>query len=139
MEKQYQKKVFIVDDDADDRQIIKEAFSECQGENACVYFESAQKLLSAMHNKEHPLPLLVLLDLNMPGLTGLQALKEIRGNSKFSQVPVVVLTTSNLPRDKASCYQLGASCFITKPDSFAKLVEIVNAISLLWLTGNEIP
>jgi DNA-binding response OmpR family regulator len=63
---------------------------------------------------------------------GLQALREIRSNKKFSQIPVIVLTTSTLKKDRVTSYELGASCYLTKPDSFARLVELVDAVSTLW-------
>ena len=78
----------------------------------------------------------VLMDLNMPGMLGLQALKEIRNNKKFSQIPIIVLTTSTLQQDRKTSYELGASCYLKKPDSFGELVEITNSIVKLWLHDN---
>jgi CheY-like chemotaxis protein len=71
----------------------------------------------------------------MPGIMGLQALKEIRANKKFSQIPIVVLTTSTLHSDRKNAYELGASCYLTKPDSFAKMIEYADAMTTLWLKG----
>ena len=76
---------------------------------------------------------MILLDLNMPGMLGLQALKEIRGNKQFSQIPIIVLTTSTLNQDRKTSYELGASCFLRKPDSFSELVELTDSIVKLWL------
>jgi len=126
-------KVFIVDDDPDDRQIIMQAFVENHSQFGCLFFENAGQLLNSMNTEGNELPNLILLDLNMPGITGLQALKEIRQNKKFAQIPVIVLTTSKLKKDRVSSYELGASCFLTKPDSFSKLLKIVDAIIRLWL------
>src|SRR5579862_341303 len=126
-------KVFIVDDDPDDRQIIMQAFVENHSQFGCLFFENAGQLLNSMNTEGNELPNLILLDLNMPGITGLQALKEIRQNKKFAQIPVIVLTTSKLKKDRVSSYELGASWFLTKPDSFSKLLKIVDAIIRLWL------
>ncbi|HEX4375225.1 MAG TPA: response regulator [Puia sp.] len=126
-------KVFIVDDDPDDRQIIMQAFVENHSQVGCLFFENAGQALNKMNTESHELPDLILLDLNMPGLSGLQALKEIRQNKKFAQIPIVVLTTSQLKKDKMSSYELGANCFLTKPDSYSKLIRIVDAIIKLWL------
>jgi CheY-like chemotaxis protein len=125
--------IFIVDDDPDDRQIILDAFLENNADIDYVFITSAEELLENLKSADTEFPDLVLLDLNMPGILGLQALKEIRGNKSYSQIPIIVLTTSTLPRDRKSSYELGASCFLTKPDSYSKLVEIVNAIVVLWL------
>jgi|SRR5580658_9056438 CheY-like chemotaxis protein len=128
--------VFIVDDDPDDRQIILEAFLENHPTIDYVFIETAEELLRNLHDQGSGYPNLILLDLNMPGMMGLQALREIRSNKIFSQIPIVVLTTSTLPKDRTMSYELGASCFLTKPDSYQKLVDIVNAIVKLWFFEN---
>ena len=125
--------IFIVDDDPDDRQIILDAFLENSPHIDYVFIENAETLLDNLHSDESEFPALILLDLNMPGMLGLQALKEIRGNKKFSQIPIIVLTTSTLHQDRKTSYELGASCFLHKPDSYGELVEITNSIVKLWL------
>jgi DNA-binding response OmpR family regulator len=122
-----------VDDDPDDRQIILDAFLENNSEIDYAFIESAEQLLENLNTDAANHPNLILLDLNMPGILGLQALKEIRGNKVFSQIPIIVLTTSTLTKDRKSSYEMGASCFLTKPDAYASLVEVVNAIVKLWL------
>lgn len=128
--------IYIVDDDPDDRQIILDAFLENSPQIDYVFIENAETLLENLHNDDSDFPALILLDLNMPGMLGLQALKEIRGNKKFSQIPIIVLTTSTLNQDRKTSYELGASCFLRKPDSFGELVEITNSIVKLWLLEN---
>src|SRR5271154_2756931 len=108
--------VYIVDDDPDDRQIILQCFEENHSPAACVLFENAQELLNKLNGDTTNLPSLILLDLNMSGITGLQALREIRQDKNFSQIPVIVLTTSRLKKDRVTSYELGANCFLTKPD-----------------------
>ncbi|HEX9513263.1 MAG TPA: response regulator [Puia sp.] len=128
--------IFIVDDDPDDRQIILDAFLENSPQVDYVFIENAETLLENLYSDESDYPALILLDLNMPGMLGLQALKEIRGNKKFSQIPIIVLTTSTLDQDRRTSYELGASCYLHKPDSFGKLVDITNSIVKLWLYEN---
>jgi CheY-like chemotaxis protein len=128
--------IFIVDDDPDDRQIILDAFLENSPQIDYVFIENAETLLENLHSEASDFPALILLDLNMPGMLGLQALKEIRGNKKFSQIPIIVLTTSTLNQDRKTSYELGASCYLHKPDSFGELVEITNSIVKLWLHEN---
>jgi CheY-like chemotaxis protein len=125
--------IFIVDDDPDDRQIILDAFLENSPQIDYVFIENAETLLENLHSDGANHPALILLDLNMPGMLGLQALKEIRGNKKFSLVPIIVLTTSTLSQDRKASYELGASCYVEKPDSYAELVDITNCIVKLWL------
>lgn len=125
--------IFIVDDDPDDRQIILDAFLERSPLIDYVFIENAETLLETLYSGEADFPALILLDLNMPGMLGLQALKEIRGNKQFSQIPIIVLTTSTLNQDRKTSYELGASCFLRKPDSFSELVELTDSIVKLWL------
>src|ERR1700743_120294 len=125
--------IYIVDDDPDDRQIILDAFVERSPQIDYVFIENADALLASLYTAEIELPPLSLLDLSMPGMLGLQALKEIRANKQFSQIPIIVLTTSTLQQDRKASYELGASCFLRKPDSFAELVDITESIVKLWL------
>ena len=127
--------VFIVDDDPDDRQIVLDAFLKNNADLDYEFINSAEELLTRLYNMETEYPDLLLLDLNMPGILGLQALKEIRANKKFSQIPVVVLTTSTLNTDRKAAYELGASCFLTKPDSFSTMIAYANAMIMLWFKG----
>jgi CheY-like chemotaxis protein len=130
------KLVFIVDDDPDDRQIILDALLENHPTLDYMFIDSAEELLLRLHNREAERPHLILLDLNMPGIMGLQALHEIRENKTFSQIPIIVLTSSTLERDRQLSYELGASCFLTKPQSYKQMVVVTHAIVTLWLFEN---
>ncbi len=137
--KSNQRLIYIVDDDPDDRQIILDAFLEKNPHIDYVFMENAETLLQALYSDESEYPALVLLDLNMPGMLGLQALKEIRNSKKFSQIPIIVLTTSTLHQDRRASYELGAACFLRKPDSFGELVDITDSIIKLWLHEDQVP
>src|ERR1700748_67840 len=131
--------IYIVDDDPDDRQIILDAFLEKSPQIDYAFLENAESLMETLYAADAELPALILLDLNMPGMLGLQALKEIRNNKKFSQIPIIVLTTSTLHQDRRASYELGAACFVRKPDSFGELVDITNSIVHLWLQEDQVP
>lgn len=126
------KLVFIVDDDPEDRQIILDAFLKNNAEFEYAFINSAEELLNRLHNPETAFPDILLLDLNMPGIMGIQALREIKANKNFCQIPIVVLTTSTLVNDRKLCYELGANCFLTKPDSFSTMIEYTKAMVTLW-------
>ena len=132
MKPKTEKLIFIVDDDPDDRQIILDAFLKNNAPFDFEFINSADDLLKRLHNMESDFPDLLLLDLSMPGIMGLQALREIRANKKYSQIPIVILTTSNLITDRKIAYELGASCFLTKPDSFSTMIAYANAMITLW-------
>jgi CheY-like chemotaxis protein len=129
--------IVIVDDDADDREIIRDAFAAGQDGADYIFLESGDALMDHLQEggaKNHPS--LIMLDLNMPGKDGREALREMKSDPLFSTIPVVVFTTSSSARDRQAIYTLGANCFVTKPDTFAKLVELTKSISLLWLPQN---
>ncbi|MEI6947024.1 response regulator [Paraflavisolibacter sp. H34] len=127
--------ILIVDDDADDREIIRDAFlSNSNGQNEYIFIENGDKLIEYLDNcQEKEYPALILLDLNMPGKDGREALREIKSSEQFHHIPTVIFTTSSSDRDREMSYGLGANCFVTKPDTFNKLVDLTSSIAKLWL------
>jgi CheY-like chemotaxis protein len=127
-------RILIVDDDADDREIIRDAFINTLDEQDYIFIENGDKLLEFLEkNLEESIPSLIMLDLNMPGKDGRETLREIKSDRRFHHIPTIVFTTSSSMRDKQMVYDLGANCFITKPDTFNKLIEMTTSISKLWL------
>ena len=126
--------IVIVDDDADDREIIRDAFQSSIEEQEYIFLENGDKLMEYLQQSgETSSPSLIMLDLNMPGKDGRETLKEIKADNRFQHIPTIVFTTSSSLRDKQMVYDLGANCFITKPDTFNKLIELTSSISKLWL------
>ena len=126
--------ILIVDDDADDREIVKDAFTAASNANEYIFLENGDKLLEYLENNAgNGLPSLILMDLNMPGKDGRDILREIKTDQRFLSIPIIVFTTSSSDKDKATSYSLGANCFLTKPDTFQKLVALAKSISNLWL------
>lgn len=126
--------ILIVDDDADDREIIRDAFMNSIEEQDYIFIENGDKLLDYLEkNVNGEAPSLIMLDLNMPGKDGRETLKELKTDNRFHHIPTIVFTTSSSIRDKQMVYDLGANCFITKPDTFNKLIEMTNSITKLWL------
>ena len=125
--------VFIVDDDPDDRESIRDAFLANKHHQEYVFMKNGDQLLehlSTTGNAKHPS--LILLDLNMPGKDGRDVLKEIKTNEKLQPIPVIILTTSSSLKDREISYELGANCFVTKPDSYQELMDITDSIARLW-------
>ena len=126
--------ILIVDDDADDREIIKDAFLSLEEEQEYIFLDNGDKLIEYLeHNVATNLPSLILLDLNMPGNDGREVLKQLKTNKRYHHIPTIVLTTSSSNRDKLTSYDLGANCFITKPDTFSKMIDLTKCIARLWL------
>jgi len=127
-------RILIVDDDADDREIIRDAFQTTLEDQDYIFIENGDRLLDYLvENHEANTPSLIMLDLNMPGKDGRETLKEIKTDNRFQHIPTIVFTTSSSHRDKQTVYDLGANCFITKPDTFNKLIDLTASISKLWL------
>ena len=127
--------ILIVDDDLDDREIMRDAFmSNHKNHREFVFVENGDLLLQYLEDGDDTAsPQLIMLDLNMPGKDGREALKDMKGSQRFRHIPTVVFTTSSSQKDMQVSYDLGANCFITKPDTFNKLVEITHSIVQLWL------
>ena|SRR5688572_33447637 len=93
--------IVIVDDDADDREIIRDAFDATITEQEYVFIENGDKLLAYLSEQtDASVPSLIMLDLNMPGKDGRETLKEIKTNNRFHHIPTIVFTTSSSQRDK---------------------------------------
>jgi two-component system, response regulator len=91
------------------------------------------------HRSSAALPRLILLDLKLPKVDGLEVLRAIRANSRTDVVPVVVLTSSDDPRELAQCYQLGANSCVQKPVKYEELRAAMQAIARYWLALNQAP
>ena len=127
--------VFIVDDDADDRESIRDAFLENKHHYDYVFMKSGDQLLKHLDTEKNANAFkIILLDLNMPGKHGKDILKEIKGNKELQVIPVIVLTTSSSEKDREASYELGANCFVTKPASYRELMNVTDSIARLWLT-----
>ncbi|PTX18334.1 response regulator receiver domain-containing protein [Pontibacter mucosus] len=138
--------ILIADDDAEDRMLVKEALDESRLKNQVQFVENGEELLDYLHNRgkyadkeQYPTPGLILLDLNMPKKDGREALKEIKSDERLRVIPVVVLTTSKAEEDILRTYDLGVSSFITKPVTFASLVDVMRTLSKYWFEIVELP
>lgn len=106
------------------------------GEEAVEYIQGTGKYSD---RASHPMPAILLLDLNMPRRSGFEVLEWIRNESDSKGLPVVVLSTSNQERDIQKAYALGANSYLTKPSNFDQLVEMVKIVEANWLKTNIPP
>lgn len=138
--------ILIADDDLEDQMLVKDAFAESRLANTLQFVEDGEALMDYLYHQgpysdpaSSPRPGLILLDLNMPKKDGREALKEIKTAPSLRQIPVVVLTTSKAEEDIYRSYDLGVNSFITKPVTFAALVELVRMLSIYWFEIVELP
>lgn len=126
--------VFIVDDDADDRESIRDAFLANKHKHDYHFMHNGEQLLQHLSSEtQDHLQSVILLDLNMPGKDGKDVLREIKANKDLQPIPVIVLTTSSSEKDRELSYELGANCFVTKPDSYKGLLDVTDSIARLWM------
>ncbi len=137
--------ILIADDDADDRLLTREALEENRLANDLHFVVDGEDLLDYLNQRGDytpetaPRPGLILLDLNMPKMDGREALKLLKENAEFKQIPVVVLTTSEAEEDILKTYDLGVNSFITKPVTFDDLVHVIKRIGDYWFGIVELP
>jgi CheY-like chemotaxis protein len=138
--------VLMADDDADDRQMTREAFDQCLVANDLRFVEDGAELLDYLHHRHRfaeraisPRPGLILLDLNMPKMDGRAALREIKADPRLKGIRIIVMTTSKADEDIVRAYQLGADSFITKPATFTALVDVIKTMGRYWLEIVELP
>lgn len=138
--------ILIADDDDDDRLMTREAFEEVRILNEIFFVKDGVELIDYLFRKGKfespdisPRPGLILLDLNMPRMDGLEALNIIKKDSYLRSIPVTIFTTSKAEEDVVRSYNLGVNCFITKPVTYTGLVEVVRQLNSFWFELVELP
>jgi CheY-like chemotaxis protein len=114
--------IIYADDDQDDIDLVRDAFFQHSSIIDLITFSNGSQVLQYLNglNNDEPLPCLIILDVNMPGIDGREVLKEIRNTQRFKHLPVVMFSTSNAPLDIEFATQYGAG-FITKPLNLAEM------------------
>ena len=139
-------RILLVDDSAHDVELTLDAFREERLVNQLVVARSGQEALDLLFGrtlgpdgKREPLPDLILLDVNMPRVDGLEVLRQIKSTPVLRRIPVIILTTSRGEGDRAMTYDTGANSYLVKPVSLDGMLEIVRKIRGYWLALNVGP
>jgi len=138
------KYILLVEDNPDDVDLTIMALEKNNILNKVRVARDGEEALSFLFdeeagNKETELPAVILLDLNMPKVNGLDVLKQIRKNVKTKRLPVVILTSSNEEQDIIRGYDLGANSYICKPVDFKNFVNAIKQLGQYWLVINKSP
>lgn len=140
------KVVLLVEDNPDDEALTLRALNRHNLANEIVVARDGQEALDYLFcegqysdRDASVVPQLILLDLKLPKVDGLQVLKELRANEKTKRVPVVVLTSSNQQQDMIRSYDLGANSYVRKPVDFEQFLEAARQLGMYWLMLNEVP
>ncbi len=138
--------ILLVEDNINEAELTIRAFKKCNITNKLVHLQNGEDALDFLFGKgkfeEQPmgnLPKVILLDLKMPKIDGVEVLQCIKANALTIRIPVVMLTSSKEDLDIKRCYELGANSYIVKPVELGNFHKVISEIGLYWLLFNQPP
>lgn len=132
------KPILLVEDDEVDAMTVERAARDLKITNDLVTVANGEDALDFLRDQESEQPCIILLDLNMPRMSGTEFLRIVKNDDDLKRIPVVVLTTSKEEEDKVDSFNLGVAGYIVKPADYIQFMEAVRTIDLYW-TLSEIP
>ena len=132
------KAIMLVEDDEVDAMTVRRALKELHVANPLVRVENGEEALGFLRDPAQDKPCIILLDLNMPVMGGIEFLQIVKHDAALKRIPVVVLTTSEEQQDKLASFDLGVAGYIRKPVDYAQFVEAVRSVNAYW-TLSELP
>jgi two-component system, response regulator len=138
------KKILLVEDNSDDVMLIRRALQKANIVNELIVVGNGVEALNYFFGEDGTggcpaadLPVVILLDINLPKINGFEVLRRMRAELKTRLVPIVALTSSNEEKDIVNCYRFGANSFIRKPVNFNEFIETIRLLGLYWLEINQ--
>lgn len=132
------KPLLLIEDDQVDAMTIRRALREIHVVNPVVHVENGEDALEYLRNPANERPCIILLDLNMPVMNGIEFLNVAKHDDALRRFPVIVLTTSDEQQDKVNSFNLGVAGYMAKPVDYRQFVEVMRSIDLYW-TISELP
>lgn len=132
------KPVLLVEDDSIDAMTVRRAFKDLKLSNKLAHSVNGEEALHYLRDNQNEEPCVILLDLNMPRMNGIEFLKVAKEDEALKRIPVIVLTTSNEERDVVESFKLSVAGYIVKPVDYKKFVDAIRTIDLYW-TLSEMP
>src|ERR1700720_4476798 len=139
------KRILLVEDSPRDAEMIVDALDAHQLANAVVHVRDGADALDYLYRggdsvgRSDGQPVLILLDLKLPKVDGLEVLRQIKGDAALKMIPVVMMTSSREEQDLINSYQLGVNAYVVKPVKFHDFVEAVKQVGVFWAVINEMP
>ncbi|MBX2991193.1 MAG: response regulator [Bacteroidetes bacterium] len=130
--------ILLVEDDVVDAMTVKRALREINVTNNLVVKANGEEALSYLRDTGNPRPCIIILDLNMPKMNGLELLKALKQDEHLRRIPAVVLTTSKAEQDRFESFNLSVAGYMIKPVEYPQFVDVVRNINLYW-TLSELP
>lgn len=138
--------ILLVEDDPAHAEIVKRSLADFRVANRLTHLEDGQAAMDYLQRRppyvspeSSPTPDLVLLDLRLPKVDGLEVLRRMKEDPALQRIPIVILTTSTADRDLAGAYQQGAASYLAKPVDFTKFAALLETFGFYWLVWNEFP
>ena len=138
--------ILLVEDNPDHAELVMRNMEDFKVANTIIHVEDGEAALDYLYGrdsyadrKQFPMPHLMLLDLRLPKVDGLEVLKEVKNNAGLKALPVVILTTSEAERDMAMAYEYHANSYVTKPVSFDDFSRMMRDLGFYWLAWNKRP
>jgi two-component system response regulator len=138
--------ILLVEDDPAHAEIVRRNLADFRVANRIVHVEDGQAALDYLFRQDcyakpesSPRPHLILLDLRLPKVDGLEVLRQIKQDEKLMGIPTVVLTTSGAESDMVNAYSKGAGSYLVKPVDFAKFTTLMDTFGFYWLAWNRFP
>ena len=135
---QSSKPILLVEDDSVDVMTVKRALRDLNVSNQLVPAGDGEQALAYLRDRRAPRPCVILLDLNMPKMSGTEFLRTVKADNGLKMIPVIVLTTSNTEQDVARSFELGAAGYMVKSIDYDKFIDTIRAIDLYW-TQSKLP
>lgn len=132
------KPILLVEDDQVDTMTVKRALKEIHVTNPLIHLENGEEAVHYLRDSEREKPCIILLDLNMPIMNGIEFLQVVKHDDYLRRIPVVVLTTSEEQQDKVNSFNLGVAGYMAKPVDYRQFVEVMRSIDAYW-TISEMP
>jgi CheY-like chemotaxis protein len=135
--------LLLVEDNPGDARLTQEALKDINYRMKVQHVNDGVEALAFLQKEEPyanvPRPDLILLDLNMPRMNGLELLEKVKGDKSLKQIPVLILTISEAEEDISGAYDLNANCYINKPVDLGQFTDIAEAIETFWFTVVTLP
>jgi CheY-like chemotaxis protein len=126
------KPILLIEDDDVDAKTVRRALEELKVSNPLDRTRDGEEALAYLRDASHAVPGLILLDLNLPVMNGIELLQVLKADQGLRRIPVVVLTTSRLEMDKLATFELSVAGYMVKPVDYMQFVEVVRTIDLYW-------
>lgn len=136
----YSNSILLAEDDPTDAEFFQRALDRLDAPPSLVWFQSGSKAFTELVEGSgiHTLPRVAVVDIKMPGMSGLELLEKIKSNDELKGLPVIIMSSSDEPSDIAQAYDHGANGYLVKPNKFRDLRDLVTSIDYFWIKTNRL-